>query len=196
MSPIAAGCCARRRRAHVPPLYPLPRACEGAADIATRRAGTTTYSAADRRRRLAVERNAGARAVRGGRRPDSGGRWSSADRVPMLMSASPVRGRRGFDVARQPQRRPAQVELMTELPRRPRIEITKTNWRRRRRRPHLRSRGRLPPHRPGPSSGSSRLKMASRRPASRARVRAANQVNAAVPPHRIVETGWLSRATP
>ena len=28
---------------------------------------------------------------------DSGGRWSSADRAPMLMSASPVRGRRGFD---------------------------------------------------------------------------------------------------
>ena len=27
---------------------------------------------------------------------DSGGRWSSADRVPMLMSASPVRGRRGI----------------------------------------------------------------------------------------------------
>ena len=71
------------------------------------------------------------------------------------------------------------VEPMTELPRRPRIEITKTNWRRRRRRPHLRSRGRLPSHRPGPSSGSSRLKMASRRQ-PRARVRAANQVNAAI----------------
>ena len=31
---------------------------------------------------------------------NSGGRWSSADRVPMLMSASPVRGRRGFDAGR------------------------------------------------------------------------------------------------
>ena len=31
---------------------------------------------------------------------DSGGRWSSADRAPMLMSASPVRGRRGFDAGR------------------------------------------------------------------------------------------------
>ena len=31
---------------------------------------------------------------------DLGGRWSSADRVPMLMSASPVRGRRGFDAGR------------------------------------------------------------------------------------------------
>ena len=33
----------------------------------------------------------------------SGGQWGSADRVPMLMSASPVRGRRRFDVGR-PQR--------------------------------------------------------------------------------------------